>query len=316
MKPTVLNTNLVPEEHLAPIIGLCQLIQGPGNHGTMPRDKVLALGPRLEAIINQHELSIDRELLSACPKLKIVANVAMGYNNFDQDAMREHSVIGTNTPDVFTEATAEHTMALLLAVARRVVELDNYTRSGSWPGDGFQPGRWDGTLLNGKTLGIVGYGKIGQAVAKRADAFGLKVVYVERGDAQKGTALTLSELLKVSDFVTLHVPLTPETTNLLNSARLSEMKPGAFLINMSRGGVVDDTALADAVSNGHLRGAALDVFDGEPNLLPRLLELKQIVLSPHTGGGTHESRRAARLCAASNVAAVLRGLPPLNPVVA
>lgn len=173
----VLITNWVPDDHLEPLLGLAEIIKGPKGGPMCSREEVLALAPDLYAIINQHELAVDCELLAAAPKLKVVANVAIGYNNMDLAALKEFGVWGTNCPGVFAESAADHTLGLLLAVARRVTEADAYCRSGQWEKDGFQPGPWDGMLLSGKTIGIIGFGQIGQAVAKRAQAFGMSVVF-------------------------------------------------------------------------------------------------------------------------------------------
>ncbi len=279
----------------------------------MPRAEVLRLAPRLDAIINQGELRVDQELLDAAPNLKIVANVAAGYNNLDGTLMAQHGVWATNTPDTFIESTADCTLGLLLCVARMHVKADRYVRSGAW--NSFQPGVWDGLLLADKTLGIVGYGRTGQAVAKRARAFGMKIIYNRlRPPADDPESRSLDALLAEADFVTLHTPLTPETRHLINARRLAQMKRGAYLINMARGPVVDENALVAALKSGHLAGAALDVFENEPAVHPDLLAMDNVVLSPHLGGGTIESRYAARRLCAENVAAVLRGQHPLTPV--
>jgi glyoxylate reductase len=278
------------------------------------REEVLALAPGLTAIINQHELKVDRELLAAAPNLKIVANVAIGYNNMDIDALDEFGVWGTNCPGVFAEPAADHTMALLLAVARRVTEADAYCRSGQWEKDGFQPGPWDGMLLGGKTMGIVGFGQIGRAVAKRAEAFGMRIVFHDNIGHDNPNYRPLEALLAEADVVSLHVPLLPETRHLLNETSIALMKRGAVVLNLARGPVVDESALAAALASGHLGGAGMDVAENEPQIHPGLLTQRNVVFTPHVGGGTVESRKAARLLCARNVAAVLCGATPLTPV--
>jgi glyoxylate reductase len=310
--PVVLITNAVPPATLAPLEGVAQVIQGPAGGDLMPRTEVLRLAPSLAGIINQAELRVDAELLAAAPGLKVVANVAMGVNNLDLAAMRARGVIATNVPEAFTESTADCTLGLILAVARRLVEADRYVRSGAW--QGFQPGVWDGLLLAGRTLGLVGYGRVGQAVERRARAFGLKVIHYRRTPEGQPGYVTLDELLARADIVSLHTPLNPESDRLIDAARLARMKRGAILINMARGRVVDEAALVASLLSGHLAGAGLDVFEDEPRVHPVLLTSPNVVLTPHLGGGTTDSRFQARLLCARNVAAVLQGQPALTPV--
>ena len=314
MKPKILITNHVPDDHLEPLLGLAEIIKGPSGGPMFSREEVLALAPDLVGIINQHELAVNRELLAAAPKLRIVANVAIGYNNLDILALDEAGVWASNCPDPFSEPAADHTIALLLAVARRVPEADAYVRSGQWARDGFQPGPWDGMLLGGKTIGIVGFGQIGRGVAKRAEAFGMRVVFHNTSGQNDPRYRTLEVLLAESDVVSLNCPLVPATRHLLNSQSIALMKRGAFVLNMARGPVVDENALAAALASGHLGGAGMDVAENEPQIHPGLLAQKNVVFTPHIGGGTVESRKQARLTCARNVAEVLQGRPPLNPV--
>ncbi|MBZ0302463.1 MAG: D-glycerate dehydrogenase [Anaerolineae bacterium] len=310
--PRVLITNTVPDTVLEPLNGLAQVILGP-DHGLMtPREEILTMAPQLAGIINQGELRVDAELLDHAPNLRIVANVAAGYNNLDVALMERRGVWATNTPDTFYEATADFTLALILAVARFVVKGDRFVREGQWKR--FEPGIWDGTLLMGKTLGIVGYGRTGQAVARRARAFGMNIRYTRRQVVQDAEYCDLDPLLRESDFVSLHVPLTEETRHLVDADRLALMKPNAYLINMARGPVVDEAALVEALQNHCLAGAGLDVFENEPAIHPALLTMDNVILAPHVGGGTHESRFQARHLCARNVAAVLRGERPLTPI--
>lgn len=312
--PKVLITNEVPDDHLKPLLGMAEIIKGPAGGPMMSREEVLSLVPQLTAIINQHELQVDRELMEAGPDLKVIANVAIGHNNFDLAALDEFGVWGTNCPGVFAESAADHTMALLLAVSRRVVEADHYCRSGQWAEDGFQPGVWDGVLLSGKTMGIVGFGQIGRAVARRAEAFGMQVVFHDVAETDDPRQRSLEVLLDESSVVSLHVPLAPTTRHLINGPALARMPVGSILLNLARGEVVDEAALAQALASGHLLGAGMDVAENEPELHPGLVAHPRVVFSPHVGGGTVESRRQARLTCAENVAAVLRGKEPPNPV--
>lgn len=313
-KPKVLITNCIPEDHLAPLLGWTEIIQGPPNGALMSREAVLAHAPELDAIINQAELKVDRELLERAPRLKIIASVSIGTDHLDTDALAKADVVATNVPDAFVESAADCALALLLCVARRIIEADAYVRSGAWSGDGFQPGRWDGALLAGKTIGIVGFGKIGRGVARRAEAFGMRVCVHDPACGDDPRHRSLDDLLAVSDVLSLNIPLLPSTRGLIDADKLARLPKGAIVLNLARGGVLRDDALVDALKSGHLSGAGLDVFENEPCLHPELPDLPNVVLTPHIGGGTRESRREGRLLCAENVARVLKGQPPLTPV--
>jgi glyoxylate reductase len=310
--PLVVITNTVPAPVLLPLQGIARVLMGPADGNLMSRAELMRLAPSVVGIVNQAELRVDAELLDAAPALRIVANVAMGVNNLDLPLMARRGVVATNVPEAFVESTADCTLAMILAVARRIPEADRYVRSGKW--DSFQPGAWDGSLLQGKTLGIVGYGKVGQAVEKRARAFGLEVIHYRRTNSGAPGFRSLDDLVHQSDFVSLHTPLNADSERLFDARRIQCMKPGAYLINMARGRVVDEAALVAALKSAHLAGAGLDVFENEPRVHPELLTMNQVVLSPHLGGGTVESRHQARLLCVKNVAAILRGHPPLTPV--
>ena len=310
--PRVLITNTVPDAILEPLRGIAEVILGPDGGLTTPRAEVLQLAPELSGILNQGELVVDVELLDHAPKLKIIANVAAGYNNFDTDLMAQRGVWATNTPDAFYEATADFTIAMILAVARFLAKGDRYVRDGKWVR--FEPGIWDGTLLRDKTLGIVGYGRTGEAVAQRARAFGMNIIYNRRQVIDDPEYRSLDALLGEADFVSLHTPLNEETHHLIDADKLAMMKPGAYLINMARGPVVDEEALVQSLKSGHLEGASLDVFEREPEVHPELLDMDNVVLAPHVGGGTKDSRHNARLLCAENIALVLQGKKPKTPV--
>jgi glyoxylate reductase len=313
--PLVLHTNRLLDHPFAPLDDVADLIHSQEIDQLMTREEVFHHLPRLEAIINQGELKIDEDLLNHAPLLKIVANVAMGIDNFNLDAMTRHKVWATNTPDAFIDATADVALGLLLAVTRRLAESDRYVRSGQWARDGFRSSQWEAPLLSGKTLGIIGFGQIGKAIAHRAAAFGLKVIYNRRKPQPVDSpAVSLHELLARADFIVLSIPLTPETDKIINAETLALTKPGAILINVARGKVVDEAALADALTRGTLAGAGLDVFQDEPRVHPALLTLNNVVLTPHLGGAAAESRHQARQCCAENIRLVLTGHPPLTPI--
>lgn len=307
----VIITNEIPPEAYAPLRGVAEWVMGPGNGDLMTREEILCRAVSADAIINQAELRVDAELLDAAPRLKIVANVSLGTDNLDLDLMARRGIWATNVPGAFVESTADCVMAHLLALARRIGEADAFVRSGDWKA--FQPGRWDGMELGGKALGLIGYGRIGRAVAKRARAFGMQVIHYDPAQRHVEGSRELEEVLAESDVVSLHVPLLPETMHLMNAVRFAMMKPGALFLNFARGRIVDEQALVDALESGHLGGAGLDVFENEPDVHPRLLQLSNVVLTPHIGGGTRESRLAARRLACENVAAVLAGTLPLTP---
>ena len=252
------------------------------------------------------------------PKLRIVANVAVGYNNVDVVAAEMRGVLVTNTPGVLTDATADLTWALLLATARRLVEGVDLVRSGKWTG--WHPEQLLGLELRGRTLGLVGAGRIGQAVGRRAPAFGLRILYTARttkSDFERDTGATrvdLSRLLRESDIVSLHVPSSPETKGIINVETLRQMMPGAILINTSRGDLVREEALAQSLERGELGAAGLDVYAEEPHIHPRLLAVPRTVLLPHIGSATEETRRKMAAIAIANVQSVLTGNPPLTPV--
>jgi glyoxylate reductase len=271
-----------------------------------------------QAVICTLNERFDADTLSAAPLLRVIANYAVGYNNIDVGAAKARGIVVTNTPDVLTNATADITWALILAVARRIVEGDHLVRQNQWTG--WSPTQLLGVDLSGKTLGIVGMGRIGQAVARRAAGFDMNILCWTRSERplQHGLPawqrVSFENLLRRSDFLSLHVPLTPETRHLINEAALQLMKPTAFLINAARGPVVDEAALANALRDGRLAGAGFDVYENEPELSPGLRELNQVVLLPHLGSATTETRIRMGLMCVENVLAVLEGKPAPNRV--
>lgn len=262
---------------------------------------------------------VDADLLGRAPRLRIVANAVVGYEHVDRDACRARGIAVTNTPDVLTDATADLAMALILSAARGLPQAERSLRAGEFQGWGF----WDylGADLRGKTLGIFGMGRIGQAVARRAAPFGMHVIYHSRSrlSAEDEAALgaewvDLDGLIARSDVLSLHAPLTPRTRHAIDADALRRMRPGAYLVNTARGALVDEAALVDALRDGLLAGAGLDVYEREPVIHPGLLELPNVTLLPHVGSATRETRTRMAMLAARNVHAVLSGRPPLNPV--
>jgi len=263
--------------------------------------------------------TIDREVLTACPGLKITSNVAVGFNNIDAGAATELGVMVTNTPGVLTDTTADFAWALLMAAARRVVEGDKFTRAGKWKA--WSPTMFLGRDVHGKTLGILGLGRIGQAVARRAAGFNMKVIFnnpraVSDGIVQQLGAQQVSfeELLRTSDFISLHVPLSAATTHMLDARAFAMMKPTCIVVNTARGPVIDERALVEALKNKKIAGAGLDVFENEPQVEPDLLHMDNVVLAPHIGSGSYETRLKMCMMAAANLLAWLRGQHPPNLV--
>jgi glyoxylate reductase len=263
--------------------------------------------------------AIDAEILAACPELKAVSNVAVGFNNIDVAAATRRGVVVTNTPDVLTETTADFAWTLLMATARRLVEADRYVREGKFK-------QWEfmvllGGDIHGKTLGILGFGRIGRAMARRAQGFGMRVLYQDAVAADAATERELratrtdtATLLRESDFVTLHTPLLPETRHLINAQSLRTMKKTAYLINASRGPIVDEAALAQALKEGWIAGAGLDVFEEEPKVHPGLMGLPNVVLAPHIASASSDTRLQMANLAVDNCLAVLEGRTPPTPV--
>jgi glyoxylate reductase len=260
---------------------------------------------------------IDDRLLAAGTELRVVANVAVGYDNVDLAAARDRGVVVTNTPDVLTEAVAEFTWGLILAATRRIAESDRGVRGGAWRGWGLD--YMLGMELRGKQLGIIGYGRIGRSVAARAAAFGMTVGYFDRlgrvaADDDVARPMGFDELLVTSDVISIHTPLTHDTVHLFDRRTLARMKRSAYLVNTARGPVVDEEALAWALREGLLAGAALDVYEHEPHVHADLIALNNVVLAAHLGSATRETRTAMAELAARNVIAVLNGQPPITPV--
>ena len=291
------------------------------HRGEVPLTKQELAGrlPGCHALVCQLTQRVDAGVLAAGSELKVVANVAVGYDNIDVEAATARGIAVTNTPGILDDTTADFVWAMILGVSRRVAEADRFARSGDWRG-------WDlmqmaGADVHGKTLGIFGLGRIGRRVAERARGFRMRVLYNSRSrlDREEEKALGVewaekAALLAESDFVVLQVPLTTETKHFIGPAELARMKPAAYLINASRGPVVDEAALAGALREGEIAGAALDVYEDEPKIHPGLLKLSSVLLAPHIASASVETRTRMSVMAAENVVAVLRGERPPNLV--
>ncbi len=305
MEPRVFVSRRVPERVRAELERRFATAIHDSEHAP-DREELLAACRGARGLVTMLTDRVDEELLDAAgPQLEVVANYAVGYDNVDAAAATRRGIVVTNTPGVLTETVAELTIALMLAVTRRVSEGDRFLRSGrTWA---WAPTFMLGSGLRGRTLGIVGLGRIGREVARLARAFGMEVVYTSRGGPRDRELewVAFEELLARADVVTLHCPLSAETHHLLDHGALARMRADAVLVNTARGPIVDETALADALAAGQLAGAALDVFEREPAIEKRLLGLEHVVLAPHLGSATHEAREAMGMLCVQALAAVL-----------
>ena len=303
-RPRVLLTRRIPRSILERLEADVDVDLYEGT-GAMTADELRGRVRDKDGLVSVLTDKVTRELLGETDRLKVVSNIAVGYENIDVPAARERGVVVTNTPDVLTEATAELTWSLILAVARRIAEGDRLIRRGGWKG-------WTldfmlGTELRGKQLGIIGRGRIGRAVAAKAPAFGMHAVFAKHD-------MSLDELLISSDVISIHTPMTPETRHMIDRRTLARMKRTAILVNAARGPIVDEEALAWALNERLIAGAGLDVYEREPIVHEALLTLENVVLVPHLGSATRETRTAMIDLAVSNALAVLAGRPPLTPV--
>ncbi len=337
MRLRVFVTRQLPPPAMNRLAEVCDHQVG-SEHGALSREALLAGVRDADGLVCLLTDTVDREVINASVRLRVIANVAVGYNNIDVATAQQRGIYVTNTPDVLTDATADLTWALILAVTRRLVEADAFTRAGKFTG-------WDfemmlGSGVTGKTLGVVGYGRIGRAVARRATGFGMQVVYCGRDDIafrddpqhnsemagrQNVTGLlsqsarleglaarrvSFNQLLGMSDVITLHVPLAAATNHLIDAAAFARMKPGAFLINTARGPIVDEVALVEALRQGRIAGAGLDVYEREPEIGAPLIEMNNVVLLPHVGSATLETRTAMAMVAVENAIDALSGRMP------
>ncbi len=289
------------------------------GEGYMPREALLEAVADVDGLVSMLNERVDAELLNRAHVLKVVSNYAVGYNNIDVDSATANSVMVTNTPGVVTDATADLTWAILMGIARDVCNVDRFVRSGEWKE--WRPEMFVSADITGTTLGIIGLGRIGQAIAKRAAGFDMRVLYSDVNRAaldveQRFGAeyVSFEALLKDSDFVTIHVPLNPGTHHLIDERALSLMKPSAYLVNTARGPIVDEQALVAALQNRRIAGAALDVYENEPRLADGLTELSNVILIPHLGANSRLTRDRMAAMTADNMIAALSGNVPPNLV--
>ena len=317
-KPRILVTREVFDESIAYLGEHCEV---DANQADVPLTAP-QIAQRLQgaqALMCSLTDKVDAGLIAQCPALKVVANIAVGYNNIDVAACTARGVQVTNTPGVLDDSTADLAWTLMLATARRLTEVESYIRGGQWTG--WRLKQWLGVDVHHATLGIIGMGRIGQVIAKRATGFDMRVIYHNRKRLAPGierrlnaTWVTRDELLAQADFVVLQMPYSQATHHMIGAAELAKMKPTAILVNSTRGGVIDDAALIAALKAGTIRAAGLDVFENEPKLNPGFLELRNVVLSPHVGSSTEATRRAMAMTAAQNAVAALAGRMPPNLV--
>lgn len=307
--PVIYLTRRIPQPAIDRLAEVFTVKVNPENR-VLSHAELLAEVEQCDALLCLLTDNVDREVIDAAPRLKVIANYAVGYNNIDVDYATRKGIVVCNTPGVLTETTADLTFALIMSCARRILEADQYTREGQFKG-------WEPLLMLGhdvhhKTLGLIGLGRIGMAVARRAMGFDMRVLYYDpfvSSASQKNDCLQvpLEQLIRESDFISIHVPLTPETRHLIGSKELASMKPDAILINTARGAVLDEAALASALRNGTIAAAGLDVYEDEPHIHPDLLGLPNVVLLPHIGSASIATRTDMGMLAAENAIAVIKG---------
>lgn len=317
-RPRLLVTRAVFPEVTAALAAHFE-VEGNPDDTAWTRAELLARVADKDALFVVANDRVDAELLAAAPRLRMVATGSVGFNHVDVAACAARGIPVSNTPDVLTEATADMAWALLMAAARRVTESERWLREGRW--DRWAWDQWLGADVHGATLGIVGMGRIGSAIARRGRGFGMPILYTNRSPAPNETELgarrvPLETLLAQADHVVLVLPYSPATHHLIGEKELAAMKPGAILVNIARGGVVDDAALARALRTGPIAAAGLDVFEGEPALNPALLQVPNVALTPHIGSATRSSRLAMAMLAARNLIAWTTGAPLPTPVAA
>ena len=320
MKPKILVTRELFDETIAFLEGHFE-VEANQSDRLYPRDELIAKLKGKEGVQTSSSDRIDGDLLDQCPGLKAVCNTAVGYNNIDVEACTRRGVMVTNTPGVLTDSVADYSMGMIIATCRRMTEGESYLRTGEWKGSFLK--QLLGQDVHGATLGIFGFGRIGQAIARRALGFDMKILYHSRtraaADAETSAHAQYvgkEELLRRANVVLLILPYVPQTHHFIGAKELALMKPSAVLVNMARGGVVDDGALVEALKNKTIWAAGLDVYENEPKLNPGLMGLKNVVLSPHIASASEPTRQAMAMTAAKNLATALSGgVPPnlLNP---
>ena len=310
-KPRVFLTRTLPPDVMTALRERCELTANVEPR-VLTKEELIAGTTGNDGLLCLLTDTIDAEVLDVQPRLKVVSNYAVGFNNVDVGAATARGIPVTNTPGVLTETTADFAWALMMAVARRVVEGDRYTREGRF--QQWEPMLLLGTDVHGKTLGLIGAGRIGQAMARRARGFAMRVLYTDLAEPPAGVVrelrmerVSMEDLLRRSDFVSVHAPYGAETHHLIGAAQLNMMRPSAFLVNTARGPLVDEAALVDALRSGGIAGAGLDVYEHEPRLAAGLMELDNVVLAPHAASASLETRTEMGMVAVDNLMAVLEG---------
>ncbi|MEO6948828.1 MAG: NAD(P)-dependent oxidoreductase [Ginsengibacter sp.] len=311
MKSKVLITGAVPKGWVEELERIAEVTIWKNDISfLMPRKDLLSEINKYEGVINFAEVKADEELIQNAPKLKIIANCSIGFDNLNLDLLTSKGIWASNAPGFFNYPVAEYVFAGIITISRRLLEADNFVRKGEW--QAFEPGRWDGVSLKEKTVGIIGLGTIGKELRKMVTAMGAKVIYFTPTLREESGQVTFEELISSSDVISIHVPLTPKTINLINEDVISKVKRGAIIANTSRGTIVDQKALVLALQSGKIGGAILDVFEKEPNIPDELFRMKNVLLTPHVAGGTRSARESCVKRAVQNVAAVLKGHKPIN----
>ncbi len=310
MSSSVLITGKIPPEWTAGLKDLARVTIWEGEEYLMPRARLLEAIGSYHGLINFAEVRADEELVRHASKLRIVANCAIGFDNLDLPLLAASGIWASNAPGFFNYPVAEYALTGILAVLRRLPEADDFVRKGKW--QAFEPGRWDGCSLKEKTVGIIGLGSIGKALRAMLVSLGAKVIYYTRMPGGEEGWTPFDELIRVSDVISIHVPLTAETINLLDSNAVSRLKQGVIIVNTSRGAIIDQDALVQALRSGLVGGAVLDVFRDEPEVPAALLQMKNVLLTPHVAGGTRFAREACVKRAVQNVRSVLRNERPVN----
>lgn len=306
-------TGNIPVEWTGKLSSVSEMVIWPGEKEfLMPRDYLKSILPDTDAIVNTADVRADAELLSHSKKLKIIVNASIGYDNLDLEELTERGIWACNSPGFFHYPVAEYVIAGMLNISRRFCEADRFVRAGKW--NSFEPGKWDGKSLNEMTLGIIGLGAIGEDLMKLAKGFGMQVCYFDIKNQSLPGFCQLDDLLGISDFVSINVPLTSSTKHMVNQQFIDKMKEDAVLINTSRGTVVDQEVMIRALQSGQLKGAILDVFANEPEVPEELKRLENVFLTPHIAGGTKSARQKCMENAFMNVYHVLSGKAPLNPL--
>ncbi|MCS1350205.1 D-glycerate dehydrogenase [Mechercharimyces sp. CAU 1602] len=318
MKEKVLVTRALPQEALLPLYEECEVEINPADCPLSQQDLITALRGKKGLLCTVSD-DINAEVIAKAPHLQVISNYGVGYNNINIEEASSRGIVVTNTPDVLTETTADLTWALLLTIARRLHEGERLLRAGKWKG--WSPLFLLGQEVTGARLGIIGFGRIGRAVARRAHAFQMNVSVYTRTpltaeiEEEYGVeSVSLDALLQTSDFITLHAPLTEETFHMIGRKQLQQMRSTSYLINTSRGPLLDEEALAISLQRGEIAGAALDVYEDEPNVTKSLLQLENVVLAPHLGSATRTARERMAQLAVANLRTVLRGERPRYPV--